>query len=52
MAIRLSREVVFKDFKDTLFAGELLAPHLQQLLPGGLAFQVEEVVVFQLPKGW
>lgn len=42
---------MLKDFKDTLFTGELLTPHLQQLLPGGLAFQVEEVVVLQLPKG-
>lgn len=48
----LSREVMDKDFKDTFFTGQLLPPHLQQLLPRGLARQVEEVVVLQLSEGW
>ena len=49
--VGLSREVVGKDFKDTFFTGQLLPPHLQQLFLWGLALQVEEVVVLQLPKG-
>lgn len=50
-AIRLPRDVIGEHLKDALFIHQLFSPHLQQVIFGGLALQVEEVIVIQFTKG-
>lgn len=51
-AVGLSCDVTGEHLEDALLTQQLLAPHLQQSLFGGLALQVEEVIVVQLTEGW
>lgn len=39
------RDVTGENLVDALLAQQLLAPHLQQIIFGGLALQVEQVIV-------
>lgn len=50
-AVGLSGDVTGEDLEDALLTQQLLPPHLQQGLLGGLALQVEQVVVVQLSEG-
>lgn len=50
--VGFSGDVTCEHIKDAFFTSELFSPHLQELLPGRLALQVEEVIVLQFPKGW
>lgn len=52
LLVGLSGDVTPEHLEDAFLAGQLLAPHLQQLVPGRFALQVEEVIILQLPKGW
>jgi len=50
--VGLSGDVTCENLKDAFLTSQFFSPHLQELLTGRLALQVEEVIVLQLPKGW
>lgn len=50
--VGFSSDVTGEHLKDALLTSQLFSPHFQELLPGRLALQVEEVIVLQFPKGW
>lgn len=50
--VGLSTDVTRENLKNAFLTRQFFSPHLQKLLPGRLALQVEEIIVLQLPKGW
>lgn len=51
-AVGLSCDVTGEHLEDALFTQQLLPPHLEQGLFGGLALQVEQVIVIELTECW
>lgn len=50
--VGFSSDVTCEHLKDTFLTSQFFSPHLQKLLPGRLALQIEEVIVLQFPKSW
>lgn len=50
--VGFSGDVTGEYLKDTFLTSQFFSPHLQKLLPGRLALQIEEVIVLQFPKSW
>jgi hypothetical protein len=47
----MSTEIVVEDVPDVLLRIQLETPHVEQVLLGTLALQVEQVVVLEVPEG-